>query len=205
MKIIIKVCGMTQGDNIQAVEALGVDWMGFIFYDRSPRHVVKRPCFMPQRAQRVGVFVNAPIEDIRCQIEAYGLHYVQLHGDESPLFCSEVASWGVGVIKAFSLSEASDLAATRCYEGCCSYYLFDTKTQHLRGGSGTMFNWQLLAAYDGATPFLLSGGIGPEQIGALRSFQHALWAGIDLNSRFESAPGVKDVALLQAFINELKQ
>lgn len=205
MQTIIKVCGMTQSDNIQAVETLGVDWMGFIFYNRSPRCVVQKPCIMPQRAQRVGVFVNATLEDIALHIKTYGLHYVQLHGDESPHFCHMVAALDVGVIKAFSLAEAHDLEATRCYEGCCSYYLFDTKTKLLRGGSGAMFNWQLLTAYDGTTPFLLSGGIGPEQIEALRTFHHPQWAGIDLNSRFESSPGVKDVALLQTFINELKQ
>lgn len=202
--LIIKVCGMTQGDNILTVEALGVDWLGFIFFDRSPRCVRQKPNRMPQRAKRVGVFVNASLEEIRTRIGEYGLHYVQLHGDESPSFCLEVQALGVGVIKAFPLSEAVDLEATMPYEGCCNYYLFDTKTAQQRGGSGMRFNWQLLDAYRGANPFLLSGGIGPESLDALRRFEHPLWAGIDLNSRFESAPGVKALPLLAPFIHNLK-
>ena len=196
---------MTQGDNIQAIEYLGVDWIGFIFFDRSPRCVKQKPDMMPQRAQRVGVFVNASLEEIRARIQEYGLHYVQLHGDEQPSFCTEVRSLGVGAIKAFSIGDAEDLAATLAYEGSCNYYLFDTKCTHLRGGSGTMFDWQLLHAYRGFTPFLLSGGIGPESIDALGSFKHPLWAGIDLNSRFESAPGVKALPLLAPFIHEFKK
>lgn len=202
--LIIKVCGMTLGDNIRDIEALGVDWLGFIFFDRSPRCVRQKPSLMPQRAKRVGVFVNAPLEEIRARIREYSLHYVQLHGDESPSFCLEVQALGVGVIKAFPLSEAVDLEATMPYEGCCNYYLFDTKTAQQRGGSGMRFNWQLLDAYRGATPFLLGGGIGPESLDALQHFEHPLWAGIDLNSRFESAPGVKALPLLAPFIHNLK-
>lgn len=205
MQWIIKVCGMTQGDNIRAVEELGVDWIGFIFFSRSPRCVVQKPSMMPQQAKRVGVFVNASIAEIRLRIQEYGLHYVQLHGDESPAFCTEVQALGIGVIKAFSVGEAGDLEATLAYEGCCDYYLFDTKSTHLRGGSGAMFDWQLLTTYRGATPFLLSGGIGPESLDALRGFKHPLWAGIDLNSRFESAPGVKALPLLAPFIHEFKK
>lgn len=202
--MITKVCGMTQGDNIRAVEELGVDWLGFIFYLCSPRHVTQMPDYMPQKAKRVGVFVNAPLEEIRSHILEYGLHLVQLHGDESPAFCTEVQSLGVGVIKAFSISGTEDIKATLAYEGSCNYYLFDTKTKHLRGGSGARFNWQLLDDYRGTTPFLLSGGIGPESLSALRSFKHPLCVGIDLNSRFESSPGVKAIYLLKSFINNLK-
>ena len=204
MQWIIKVCGMTQGENIRSVEELGVDWIGLIFFSRSPRCVMQKPHFMPLRAKRVGVFVNASLEEIRARIQQYGLHLVQLHGDESPQLCAAIQQLGVGVIKAFSIGSSEDIAATKPYEGCCNYFLFDTKTTQLRGGSGAQFDWQLLTDYRGTIPFLLSGGIGPESLEALRRFKHPQCAGLDLNSRFESSPGVKAIPLLAPFIHKLK-
>lgn len=203
MKLIIKVCGMTQATNIREVESLGVDWMGFIFHPRSPRYVGERPGYLPRKAKRVGVFVNDSLEHIRQRREEFGLHLIQLHGDEPPAFCREVQALGVGVIKAIPVAGPCDLEATLSYEGSCDYLLFDTKTQQ-RGGSGIPFDWQLLQAYQGRTPFLLSGGIGPDSLQALRHLQHPQWAGIDLNSRFESTPGLKEPSLLNNFLNELK-
>ena len=198
----IKVCGMTEGKNIRAVEALGADFIGMIFYPASPRKVVGIPDYLPETAARVGVFVNASEAEILEKVVAYGLDLVQLHGDESPEFCSRLDGRGVGVIKAFSVSSESDLARTSAYEGLCRYYLFDTPTAG-RGGSGKRFDWSLLQAYSGETPFLLSGGIGPESAAALSEFSHPMLAGYDLNSRFESEPGVKDVALLGQFLYKI--
>lgn len=201
---LIKVCGMTQAENIRAVEALGVDWMGFIFYPRSPRFIDQCPSYLPTQARRVGVFVNASLEEISRRIHQFGLQSVQLHGDEEPAFCRKVGNLGVEVIKAFSIRSEADIEATQTYEGRCHYLLFDTPTAG-RGGSGVAFDWRLLSTYRGQTPFLLSGGISPESVEALRLFSHPQWAGIDLNSRFESAPGVKSIPLLAPFIQEVRK
>jgi len=195
----IKVCGMTDGRNIKAAEALGADLIGLIFYPASPRHVSIVPDYLPEDALRVGVFVNASESEILEKVVKYGLDMVQLHGNESPEFCARLDGRGVGVIKAFSLSSASDLSTTAAYEGVCRYYLFDTPTVGY-GGSGRRFDWSLLQSYDGKTPFFLSGGIGPDSATALSEFTHPMLAGYDLNSRFEIEPGIKDIALLRHFL-----
>ena len=199
----VKVCGMTQADNIRQVEALGVDMMGFIFYAKSPRCLRQMPAYMPIHAQRVGVFVNERIENIAICAERYGLDYIQLHGDESPEQCHDLRLQGLELIKAFPMATADDLCAVEAYEGLCRYYLFDTKTPQ-RGGSGSSFDWNLLQQYQGTTPFLLSGGIHPNSYHELNAFHHPQWAGIDLNSRFETAPGVKDPESISTLMEHLK-
>lgn len=203
-KLLCKVCGMTQGDNIRAVEQLGVDLMGFIFYSPSPRFVDALPNYLPLRAARVGVFVDQPKEEVLMYADRFGLQAIQLHGHESPDYCRSLRERGLHIIKAFPIATADDLPATAAYEGLCDYYLFDTKAL-LPGGSGQTFDWSVLESYRGRTPFLLSGGIRPEHASAVRLLQHPLLAGIDLNSRFESAPGVKDVQLLRKFLEELNE
>lgn len=198
MKPIIKVCGMTQGQNIRDVEALGVDLIGFIFYEKSPRCVRQRPDYLPLHARRVGVFVDAPLAEINAKAEAFGLTHIQLHGHESPQQCQTLKGASFKVIKAFSIAEPCDLNATESYDGICDYFLFDTKTPAY-GGSGKAFDWDILSHYHGSTPFLLSGGIGPESVEALQSFSHPALAGYDLNSRFEVAPGVKEVDKVMRF------
>lgn len=213
----LKVCGMRDGTNIRAVEEVlaaacpeqarrGLLWMGFIFYEKSPRLLTESPACFPQKMQRVGVFVDAGLDDIVARVNLYGLQAVQLHGHESPAFCAEVRSAAgsaagreVKVFKAFSLAVPDDLQQTLAYEGLCDLYVFDTKTKAY-GGSGHRFDWSILRAYRGRTPFLLSGGIGPDCVDELRQFSHPLLAGYDLNSRFEIAPGVKDPRLLDAFV-----
>ncbi len=204
----IKVCGMRQSDNIRQVEALGIDMMGLIFWEPSARYVSQKPDYLPACA-RTGVFVNASPEYILSTVRTYGLSYVQLHGQESPEFChhlrqnlnqSGLAS--VQLIKAFSISTPEDLAPVQKYENLCHFLLFDTKTP-LPGGSGKQFDWQILQYYSGTLPFLLSGGIGPNDAHRLQEFHHPLCVGIDLNSRFEISPGLKDATLLKNFLTQL--
>ena len=128
MKPIIKVCGMTQGQNIRDVEALGVDLIGFIFYEKSPRCARQLPDYLPLHAGRVGVFVDAPLAEINAKAKAFGLTHIQLHGHESPQLCQTLKGAGFKVIKAFSIAEPCDLNATEAYDGICDYFLFDTKT-----------------------------------------------------------------------------
>lgn len=207
----VKVCGMRSPRNIQAVARLEIDWMGFIFYGRSPRAIaddtppeaLQLPAGRPIR--RVGVFVDASAERILGTCRRYGLNVVQLHGHESPELCHTLQKRGYGIIKALPVgNDPADLAATAAYEGRVDYFLFDTRCAGY-GGSGRAFDWSLLGCYEGETPFLLSGGIRPESLGAIKAFHHPRLAGVDLNSGFESAPGIKDDQLLRTFIEQLKQ
>lgn len=201
---LIKVCGMTDGGNIRAVEALGVDMIGFIFYPRSPRCVRGIPSYLPERAQRVGVFVDAQYDDIMRACDGFGLGYVQLHGSEGPSLCRRLRGRGLRVIKALGIGEggAGLPEAGSEYEEVCDMFLFDTRTSGY-GGSGRSFDWQVLDRYEGRLPFLLSGGICPEMKSGVKAIGNKMFAGIDLNSRFELAPGLKDVAGLASFIDGL--
>ncbi|KAA6343284.1 N-(5'-phosphoribosyl)anthranilate isomerase [termite gut metagenome] len=194
---------MREADNIREVEQAGADMIGFIFYSKSPRHVEEAPEYLPQRAKRAGVFVNEGIESILNIVTRFGLNYVQLHGEEPPEYCRLLRqAGGVSVIKAFSISQEKDLQAIHTYEGLCDYYLFDTKCDE-HGGSGKSFDWSILNEYKGQTPFLLSGGISVENVEALKEFKHPRLSGIDINSRFEVSPGVKDVQKIKSFLNKL--
>ena len=199
---IVKVCGMREAENIREVEALGIDLMGFIFWPKSSRYVSERPAYMPQTAKRVGVFVNEDIKQVKRIAEEYSLDVIQLHGSESPDYIRQLGSVcgdTIATVKAFNIATAADLDATKSYEGIVDYFLFDTKTP-IPGGSGVQFDWSLLADYVGQTPFLLSGGIGPDDAERVKTFQHPKCIGIDLNSRFEISPGLKDVEKLKKFL-----
>ena len=191
---------MREAENIREVEALGIDLIGFIFWEKSSRYVSKRPAYLPTKCKRVGVFVNEDIESVKRIADDYALDYIQLHGHESSDYCAQLQ--GLHLIKAISVSSRNDIATYKTYEGLVEYFLFDTKCPSV-GGSGQQFDWSVLSAYDGSTPFLLSGGIGPDDAERIKSFHHPQCIGIDLNSRFELAPGLKDVIKLQAFIKEL--
>ena len=201
---IIKVCGMTDGENIRQTEELGVDFIGFIFYPRSPRFLFEMPTYLPVRSRRIGVFVNESKDNILMYADRFGLDYIQLHGNESPEFCHNLQAAGMKLIKAFSIATPRDLSSVSAYEGLCQYYLFDTKTPQY-GGSGNQFDWTLLNRYTGNTPFLLSGGINQYSAAAIRNFHHPRLAGVDINSRFESSPGLKDIGRIQTFIRELRR
>lgn len=201
--LTVKVCGMRFSDNIRKVEELGcVDIIGFIFYDKSPRYVGSVPEYLPQSCKKAGVFVNEEADRIMDMCQRFQLDYVQLHGTESPDFCARLTDIGIEVLKSFSIESERDLEGTRHYEECCSNFLFDTKSV-LPGGSGKEFNWAVLDHYAGDTQFFLSGGIGLDNIDRLKEFKHEKWVGIDLNSRFETAPALKDVDKLQYFFKNL--
>jgi phosphoribosylanthranilate isomerase len=193
---------MREDDNIRATEQLGIDWLGFIFWPNSSRYVAIRPTYLPSAAKRVGVFVDANIEDVTNKASDYQLDIIQLHGHESREYVSEIRNRGLTVMKAISISNRDDIATSKVYEGIANYFLFDTKCKTV-GGSGEHFDWSVLNAYDGSTPFLLSGGIGPDDVERVRNFCHPECIGIDLNSRFEISPALKDINKLKQFIQQL--
>lgn len=192
---------MRDAQNIRDVEALGVDWIGMIFWPKSKRYVAEVPSYLPEHLKKVGVFVDSTLDDILQHISDYQLDIIQLHGQESPDFAKALKPHTI--IKAFNIEKADDLLQTEKYEGIADYFLFDTKGKMV-GGNGQKFDWSVLTAYQGKTPFLLSGGIGPEDAESVRSFHHPRCIGIDLNSRFESEPGFKDINQLKTFINKLR-
>ena len=209
---IIKVCGMRDADNIRQVEALGIDWMGFIFWPKSSRFMAEIPSYLPTKCKRVGVFVDASIGDVMTIAEQYQLDIIQLHGQESPSFITQLISHlsrlrNVKIIKAFNIATAYDFEATKRYEDYVDYFLFDTKGKSV-GGNGEKFDWSVLSSYKGKTPYLLSGGIGPNDAKRLSSefspLNSQFCLGIDLNSRFESSPALKDVAALKCFLDSIK-
>ena len=199
--MIIKVCGMRDAQNIRDVESLGVDWIGMIFWPKSKRYVAEVPSYLPEHLKKVGVFVDSTLDDILQHISDYQLDIIQLHGQESPDFAKALKPHTI--IKAFNIEKADDLLQTEKYKGIADYFLFDTKGK-MAGGNGQKFDWSVLTTYQGKTPFLLSGGIGPEDAESVRSFHHPRCIGIDLNSRFESEPGFKDINQLKTFINKLR-
>ena len=209
---IIKVCGMRDADNIRQVEALSIDWMGFIFWPKSSRFVAEIPSYLPTKCKRVGVFVDASIGDVMTIAEQYQLDIIQLHGQESPSFITQLISHlsrlrNVKIIKAFNIATAYDFEATKRYEDYVDYFLFDTKGKSV-GGNGEKFDWSVLSSYKGKTPYLLSGGIGPNDAKRLSSefspLNSHFCLGTDLNSRFESSPALKDVAALKCFLDSIK-
>ena len=199
--MMIKVCGMRDAQNIRDVESLGVDWIGMIFWPKSKRYVAEVPSYLPEHLKKVGVFVDSTLDDILQHISDYQLDIIQLHGQESPDFAKALKPHTI--IKAFNIEKADDLLQTEKYEGIADYFLFDTKGKMV-GGNGQKFDWSVLTAYQGKTPFLLSGGIGPEDVESVKSFHHPRCFGIDLNSRFESEPGFKDINQLKTFINNIR-
>ena len=224
--MIIKVCGMRDAENIREVERLGIDMMGFICWERSPRYVREVPAYLPE-CPRVGVFVNPTLDEIQKRMEAFDFSYIQLHGSESPEFCQVVREkTGCKVIKAKSLprplqrrgerSKACDIECLNTDEELQrlfpppleglgeAFLLFDTKCSTM-GGSGKQFNWDILSDYRGDLPFLLSGGIGPEDAERLRQFHHPKCLGIDINSRFEIEPGIKDTEKIKQFITAIRK
>lgn len=196
---------MRRADDIRNAEQLDIDWIGFIFWQGSPRYVGNSLAYLPQQKRSIGVFVNADVEEIASAVSTYHLGGVQLHGDESIDYCRrlrELLPSDVVIIKAIGVKSESDARKAEAYDGIVDYLLFDTKCSGY-GGSGTGFNWDMLAAYQGTTPFLLSGGIGIDSAEALHRFSHPRFAGIDINSRFEVEPAVKDIRLVADFLNKI--
>lgn len=202
--MIVKVCGMREDANAQAVAALGVDCMGFIFFERSQRFVGDFTPSTPSNIARVGVFVDAELSYIEAMVEKHSLDYVQLHGKESVEVCREIKSRGaVKVIKAISVAGAEDFELASLYDGEVDYLLFDTKCD-CYGGSGVTFDWSLLENYRGETPFLLSGGIDESMAEQISEIRYKSFAGVDLNSRFEVSPAFKNIEKLRNFIEKIR-
>ena len=193
---------MRDSENIRAIEQTKADLMGFIFHPKSPRFVASLPEYMPKKQKRVGVFVNASLEQILAKAQTFSLEYIQLHGDEPPAFCSELKNRGLKVIRAQRIANTDDIIRAESYN-MADLMIFDTKTE-LYGGSGKKFNWQLLENYKGCVPFLLSGGIRSDTFEEIKAFFHPQFAGIDLNSGFEISPALKDVGKLNNFIEKIK-
>lgn len=206
--MIVKVCGMRDAENIRQIDEIGgVDWMGFIFYPRSPRNVSSVPNFLPQHCKRVGVFVNSSIEEIAKRVDKFGLDIVQLHGNENPEYIFNLRNAigeNVKIIKMIQIETEDDIRHTEQYEGLADYFLFETRCKEY-GGSGKQFDWDILQRYNVSVPFLITGGIGAEDADKVKAFSHPKFIGIDLNSRFELSPAIKDSTLIDKFIKQIKQ
>jgi len=197
-----KICGINRAYSEDFPET---DFTGFIFYGASPRNCTLTPAQVKEYpGLKVGVFVNASLEEIVQHVESYQLNAVQLHGDENPDFCRELHERGIEVIKAFSVSAVFQFEVLRHYAPYCKLFLFDARGEQ-RGGNGVRFDWNLLKRYTLDVPFLLSGGIGPEHVQVVVSAMELfpLCSGIDVNSRFEISPGKKDMVLISQFFNAL--
>tara|TARA_B100000795_G_C22805057_1_gene444294 strand:+ start:3170 stop:3787 length:618 start_codon:yes stop_codon:yes gene_type:complete len=197
----IKVCGMTLQQNVDALNLLDVDFVGNIFYSKSPRSITAD---VNAKATKVGVFVRETIEIIKIQVKKHHLQIVQLHGGESNEFCSLVKQLGVDVWKVFSVDDEFDFELLNEFENA-DLFLFDTKSPK-HGGTGKKFNWDLLNKIDELSPkkYFLSGGIGSGDANEIKKLQLKNLIGLDLNSKFEKSPGIKDVELLKQFLKELR-
>ena len=212
---------MRDADNIRDISALGVDMIGLIFYPPSPRYVQQFssgagiiPDYAPDMGKtplRVGVFVDDMPQNIVTRVYNYKLDYIQLHGNEPRETLENLRATidpdikpQIKIIKAISVSSAEDIKKYKEYVGAADLFLFDTKCKTV-GGSGEKFDWQVLQAYDGDVPFLLSGGIGPDDAERIKNFHHPKCIGIDLNSKFEIEPALKDVEKLKQFLVKVKK
>ncbi len=207
----IKVCGITQLKQLQQLDGLNIDFAGLNFYKESPRYVVGKISKEELQStdfdvKKVGIFVNAGYDEIMQAVEDYGLDVVQLHGDETPDLCEELQE-DTEVIKVFGIdantSSIDELVAD--YDAVCDYYLFDTAKNGTSGGTGTQFDWKLVKKSKIEKPFFLSGGIGIDDVAKIKAFKHVDFLGVDINSKFEKEPGVKDMALILQFKQAMKK
>lgn len=203
----LKVCGLKHEDNIKELMQLPIDYMGFIFYNKSPRFVGEDLSFdfirtIPKHIKKTGVFVNESSYSIINHIAHYNLNMVQLHGNETPELCSELKPY-VKVMKAFQIQDDFDFKQLESYLSVVDYFLFDSPTANY-GGSGKQFNWQVLKKYSYTIPFFLSGGISEEHIEAIRQLNIPQLVAIDINSKFETEPGLKNTEQINQFILKLK-
>ena len=198
---------MRDPENIKELVKTSPDFIGFIFYEKSPRFVADDVAeqivkTIPKEIKKTGVFVNASADEINAKIKRFQLDAIQFHGSETPDFIAQFQESNCIRIKAFGVDETFDFTETDIYESVCDYFLFDTKTKQ-HGGSGKRFNSDLLEDYKGKTPFLLSGGIDEEILNEWNKIQHPQLAGLDVNSRFETTPGIKDIHRLEEFNRRL--
>lgn len=205
--IELKVCGMMNHDNVEAIKELEPNYMGFIFHPQSPRYVGDSPAIylfvLPSKINKVAVFVNETTEKILTVCKRYRFEFVQLHGGELPNQCDELKSEGLKVIKAFDVNEDFDFSSTEAYADSCEFFLFDMQTD-ANEDSGKSFNWKLLSNYKTDKKFILSGGIQLKDAAELKRIDHKQFMAVDINSGFEIEPGLKDnrrVALFKQLLN----
>lgn len=206
-KIKLKICGMKYSDNIQEIAALKPDYLGFIFWEKSSRkfdlNVLPK---IDSNTKKVGVFVDATLEEIQDKIKDFQLDIIQLHGEETVKFCSNLKKEKNEIIKSFSINNDFDFSQLKAYENAVDYFLFDTKGK-LPGGNGTTFNWQVLKNYKLQKPFFLSGGIGLTEVIKTKEFLDSDLSkycyAIDVNSRFETKPGLKNRIEIEKFIKKI--
>ena len=209
----IKVCGMTRPEQVMQLDEMGVEFAGFIFYPKSPRYVFSHmrkeqlKKLKGQHINKVGVFVNTPAEEVLQMVDECGLYLVQLHGDESPRYCEKISNY-VTVVKAFRMRDGENILwRAKDYQDVCDMFLFDTEGAGY-GGTGKKFNWNILKGENVRKPFFLSGGIQPEDDDLLKEFAKESVAkdlfAIDINSKFEVAPGLKNMEKVKAFVDKLK-
>lgn len=204
----IKVCGLRDAENLKEIAALGPDFVGFIFYDQSPRFVgddlnedvVKS---LPRSIRKVGVFVNASPDYILRNVKKYDFQYVQLHGNETPDYCRSLRNRGISLIKAFRVDESFNFSMLNNYKAHCDFFLFDAKGDQ-PGGNGITFDWSILRRYDNEKPFFISGGIGLDNLDQLDQLKGMKLYGVDVNSQVEVSPGVKDVAKVKELIDRVR-
>jgi phosphoribosylanthranilate isomerase len=205
----IKVCGLRDPGNIEQVCRLGPDMVGYIFYPHSGRYVGADPdpaMFRIPRppVRKVGVFVNEPLLAVQRTFEKYHLDLVQLHGEESPEYCMALAGSEIPVIKAFGPGIIGNREEIAEYVEQVSYFLFDSRGPGY-GGTGEQFDWDLLQRFSIPFPFILSGGLAPEDASRISVLEHDWLWGVDLNSRFERSPGLKEVELLEHFMQKIRK
>jgi phosphoribosylanthranilate isomerase len=201
----IKVCGMSNSLNIKELLELSPDFMGFIFYEKSPRFVgetldAELLKSFPKNIKKVGVFVNATADFILTNVRKYSLDYVQFHGNETPDFCKSLYRKGINIIKAFRIDNSFIFSQLNNYKPHCDFFLFDAKGDNY-GGNGVAFDWNILKKYDNEKPFFLAGGIDLDNILELEN--HNIYA-IDVNSKFEISPAMKDIEKLEELMNIIK-
>lgn len=205
----IKVCGITSLQQLKTLGDLGIDYAGMILYEKSKRfpgvlQEEEKMAIKKTPIAKVGVFVNASFETIAQAVDDLGLKAVQLHGDESPELCRELQKL-VTVIKVFPIGGSESIQEmVKPFEDVCAYFLFDTQSQDY-GGSGQQFDWQILQQAEIGKPFFLSGGIGPDDVDQIKAFHHPYFYGVDLNSRFETRPGLKDINQVKIFQGKISQ
>ena len=208
----LKICGMKYPENILEVSELLPDYMGFIFWEKSSRFFDGTMPDLPKSIQKVGVFVDATLDEIILKIKKYNLNLIQLHGKESVSFCLDLKTEiknlkqnQIEIIKVFSILDDFDFSILNDYETVCNYFLFDTKGK-LPGGNGTVFDWNVLKKYPSTKPFFLSGGIGIEEIPSVKQLLKTNLPihSIDINSKFEIEPGLKNIQLLKDFKKNIK-
>jgi phosphoribosylanthranilate isomerase len=204
MKKYIKVCGMRDAKNIESLAELGPDFMGFIFYPKSPRYVgqIDIPK-LPENIKKIGVFVNESITDVLEIAQKHDLNGVQLHSDETPEFCAEIKKTGLLVVKAFAVDSAFGFENLKSFEDHVDYFLFDTKGDGY-GGHGTSFDWGILKRYTLNKPFFVAGGVSNDNIGKLLKLDHPMFRGVDVNSKYEISPGLKDIEALKELFLTIK-